>query len=509
LLDHHPLKSICSFALENEYPTMALRKNIFANFLGRGYQAGAIYLFAPLYVHILGSEAFGLIAIQSILFTFCSLLDVGLSSAFTREVAKGDKNTNLASLLKTIERILLLTSVFVALIVVCNAKWIASNWLNTSEKPSLNEIHTCIQLMGLTVPFQILISLYTAGLIGYQKQVLANTLAVVGTTLRSGIVIPLIYIIPEIEVFFFWQMAMTIFSMILFRFGLMKVMSLKWISEAGFSIGEIRPLMRFTGGMLAITIISSINTQLDKVIVSKIFSVGDLGRYALASSLAQLPVILSAPVLVAAYPRITELIAQGDRREGDRVYESVSFFVASLSSVAAVALLLFTPAVLAVWLGPTMLSEELLNTTRILTFGGLFLALASTPFYLGLANQHNRTSIVLGIFTTVAIGPVILFGARNHGLAGAALAWPLLNAAALIALSSVIHSRFYSGRRRRWWVFFTLIPLVTSVISILPFKLISLEINSSPAFECLLAGFGAALAMLILSRLSRRIIAEK
>jgi O-antigen/teichoic acid export membrane protein len=485
---------------------MALRKNIIANFLGRAYQAGAIYLFIPLYVRLLGPEAFGLIAFQSILLTVCSLLDVGLSSAFAREAAQGKKSSDMAPLFGTIERILLVTSVFVALILAFNAEWIASSWLNTGGKLSVNEVHACIQLMASMLPFQILSSLYSAGMLGYQKQVLANTLTAFSTTFRSGLVIPVIYFYPNVEAFFAWQLAMTILFTLVSRVALIRLMSLSWTSVGGFSLDAVRPLMRFTGGMLAISVISSLNTQLDKLIVSKIFSVEDLGRYALASSLAQLPVILSAPVLVAAYPRITELVAQGSLREAERVYEKVSFIVASLSAVAAASLLLFTPDVLAVWLGAAMLTDEILSTTRILALGGLFLALASTPFYLGLANQHNRTSIVLGIFTSAALGPVILFGARSHGLAGAALAWPLLNAAALIVLSSVIHSLFYSGSRKRWWLVFTLSPLLIAIVAILPFKMVSSEIQASPAFGCVLAGFGSLLAILLLSRFRRRFL---
>jgi O-antigen/teichoic acid export membrane protein len=484
---------------------MVLRKNIIANFLGRIYQAGAIYLFIPLYVRLLGSEAFGLIAFQSILLTACSLLDVGLSSAFAREVAQGKKATLLARLFGTVERILLLTSIFVAGILAINAEWIAGSWLKPSTRLSVSDVQTCILLMIAMLPFQILNGLYSAGIIGYQKQVLSNSLTAVSTTLRSGLVIPVIYIFPDIKIFFLWQLAMTIAFAMVFRSALVGLMSIKWYSIGDFSLASVKPIMRFTGGMLAISLISTLNTQLDKIIVSKIFSIDDLGRYALAFSLAQLPVILSSPVLVAAYPRITELLTKGSTRNAERVYESISFIVASLSSTAAVTLLLFASDLLAVWLGSNMLSDDILSATRILAFGGLFLALASTPFYLGLANQHNRTSILLGIFTTAALGPIVIFGAKNFGISGAALAWPLLNAAALIMLSYVIHRLFYRGSRTRWWVVLTLCPVGVAIVAILPFKLIAQEVEAAPALGCVLACFGSLLAILLLSRLHRRL----
>lgn len=492
------------FPVRKILPIVTIRKNTIANFFGRAYQAIAIYIFIPFYVRILGPEAYGIIAFQAILVTVFSLLDAGLSSALAREMAQGRSARLLITLIATMERIVLMGSIFFAVILYASAGWVAREWLSASHALTIEEVQVCIKIIAAIIPLQLLISLYTAGLMGCQKQVLANILIVVSATWRSGMVIPVIFLWPTLEAFFVWQLTAALLAAFVFRCFLVFSVSKRLVLLGDFSLAAVRPLVRFASGMLAIAVVASVNTQLDKILVSKIFQIEDFGRYALASALAQLPAIVSGPILVAVYPRLTELVSRGAPLEGTELYDSVSFTVASLSSISAVVLIAFAPEVLQVWLGAGVASAEIVNVTRLLVLGGLFLSLASTPYYLGLANGHNATSVILGLFTSVALGPVIFFGAKLFGLAGAAIAWPLVNAAALLTLTVVIHKRYHHGSSRQWWLSFTLTPLAVASSMILTAKGYAVQLQLSPVLACSVAGAAAVVAWLTILRIGGR-----
>ena len=59
---------------------MRLLKNIIANIAGKVWTFVSIYLFIPLYVKILGVEAYAVIAFYATLQTFLTLADVGLTA---------------------------------------------------------------------------------------------------------------------------------------------------------------------------------------------------------------------------------------------------------------------------------------------------------------------------------------------------------------------------------------------------------------------------------------------
>ena len=64
-----------------------LRYNIAANYAGAGWNALMSFIFVPWYIKYLGIEAYGIIgffaSVQAVLY----LLDMGLSTTFSREVA--------------------------------------------------------------------------------------------------------------------------------------------------------------------------------------------------------------------------------------------------------------------------------------------------------------------------------------------------------------------------------------------------------------------------------------
>jgi O-antigen/teichoic acid export membrane protein len=481
--------------------------NILANYVGRAWSLGAIFLLTPIFIKILGIESYAIIAFYSIILTFSSLADAGLSVTFSREVARhGEGGAWLLKLLATMERILLVSTFTLAISLAFAAPWIAQHWLNDSLTVSEATTTTAIVLMAFTIPAQMLMTFYQAGLMGMQRQVASNGIQALFTLVRLAGVVPVIVLKPDVTAFFVWQLCTTILFAILTRALLLRQAGLNPLQIGRFDLSSVRGLLTFSGGMLAISIISSINTQIDKLIVSQMFSVSEFGFYTLSASLAQAPSIATIPIMVAIFPKMTELISKNNLAEADLIYTKYSIIVTSISATCAILIILFTKEILNLWLYGAILPDYMTTTTKVFAVGGFFLSVASLPFYLGIANNHNKTSILLGIFTTIIIIPLISIGIYYLGLEGASFSWMFLNMLSLLILSYVIHKFYYHRSMTIWWTKCVIIPVFLIGIILLVSRFISHRFISGDLINLLFGFVFGLIALALLYKILPRLI---
>lgn len=414
----------------------SLGRNIVANFVGRAYSLGATYLFVPFYIHILGVEAYGLIAFYAVLLAVSTLADIGLSATFSRQAAEKNDPTVLADLLGTAERLLLLGVAVFAVAVIASSGWLAAHWLRPSPLLRAEEMVGPLRLMAALLVPQMLFSLYSAGLLGLQHQVAANVLQAVMITLRSGLVTVLILWRPDLNVFFAWQIGVTLVVAASARIILLRRLALPPTTPLRFSWPALRPHAGYAGGMLAITAISTVNTQLDKILISRLFTIADFGYYSIASTLAQLPFAVALPIGVAFFPRLVASVANSDKNLATTYgnYVSLVTFAGGLGSVG---LALFAPEFLRIWLNAPV-APLLPPLVASLAIGTFLLCLNAPPFYLCLARGRSWTVVAVSLATLSLSVPVLLAGLYSLGLLGGALAWIFLNFINLLLLVIVV-----------------------------------------------------------------------
>jgi O-antigen/teichoic acid export membrane protein len=453
---------------------------------------GSVYLFIPFYIFILGIEAYGVIAFYSILLTFGSLADIGMSTTFSREAARETDPAKLIDLLATIERVLLAIATVLALVICVGARFIAEHWLNAGGALSIDQITTSIRLMAFAMVPQLGLSLYSAGLLGLQRQSTSNILQAAFATVRGGVVILGLYRFPSLEFFFAWQLASSLVAFAVARSLLLNAMGIPVRTLGHFAFRALRSVLGFAGGMMMLTLLAAINTQLDKLVVSKLFSIEEFGYYSLASTLAQLPVVAASPLMIAMFPRLTELAARGREGEASALFEQFSVIVAAISGVGAFGLVFFAGDVLPLWLGRAYTPSVVIDVVRTLAMGGLFLSIASTPFYLGLAHGHNRTSIITGAATLLLTVPLLLWAASTMGLGGVAVPWLILNALAFTAMVSIVVRRYYQGPVMGWLIRSTAWPVFAAGCMLAAARVLADSIGAGPLVACAIAGVAAA-----------------
>src|ERR1700737_5134307 len=118
---------------------MSVNRNIAAGFLGNTWTALVQIAFVPLYIRILGMEAYGLIGVYAFLQVSLSFLDMGLTPAVSREMARFRAGAHsvheIGTLLRSVEVVFLGVALVLFVTVVTTASWLAGNWLKAESLP--------------------------------------------------------------------------------------------------------------------------------------------------------------------------------------------------------------------------------------------------------------------------------------------------------------------------------------------------------------------------------------
>ena len=117
-----------------------VKKNLLANFMGKGWSALMGFAFVPFYIKLMGIEAYGLVGFFSTLVAVFALLDLGLTTTLNRELARysalPDKALEMRNLVRTLEVVYWGLAGLIGLITMLLAPFIARQWLHFEDLPT-------------------------------------------------------------------------------------------------------------------------------------------------------------------------------------------------------------------------------------------------------------------------------------------------------------------------------------------------------------------------------------
>lgn len=471
-------------------------KNVIANYVGRIWGIISVFFFVPFYIKILGIESYAVINLYTVILTIMYFADAGLSATLNREIARGDDKQYIGTMLFTIEKVYLGICLFIILIITSFSSIIATSWLNSHSISSEN-LSLYISLMGICVAFQLFTTLENSGLMGLEKQVLSNTIQVTSSVFRSAVVLVPLYFYPTLLTFFLWQVSMTVTFFLITRYNLWKF--IKMDIDYKFDLKILKTVGHFAGGMMVMAIIASLNTQIDKLVVSKLLPLKEFGYYSLAAVLGQVPEFVVTPIAYAILPRMVKYTEKNKKDELKKLFHINSFILTALATSGSLVLFLFTKDFIFIWTQDSAIANEIENVTRILLIGGLFLSFQYMPYHLAIANGHTKTNVKLGIVEIICIIPALVIFVKMYGLIGATFTWLIMNIFAYVYLGYVLLSKFLEKEFKRWLIRDTLIPLIIVVsIGIISYFI---TLNFPKGYYVILYGVVIGLITLLLNTL--------
>lgn len=398
-----------------------MKKNIIANFIGKFWSILSNFLFIPIYISYLGIEGYSLVSFSMVLFGLVAILDAGLSATLSREFAVvSNKDDEKFRTLRTLESCYFIIIIIIIGFFLIFSNSIVENWLNLTNIDH-KTANIAIKIIGLGLGFQLMFRFYIGGLIGLNKQILANSLQVIWGILRNGLVIFVLMFSDKINYFFAWQAISTVILVFVVRLYLIKnINGSRFFILPRIESYVLKRIGKFAFGVLLIIIVAAINTQFDKLIITKFLSIEYLGYYTIAVSLATGITAVVNPISVATLPKLTNFYSAGKKEEALKLFHKVSKYVAVIVFSISAVLIFCSYDIIWLWTG----NKELANISGLylpfLAFGSSMLAMQYLPFNIAMANGYTKINNVLGISSLIVTVPGYYFFVQNMGAIGVA-----------------------------------------------------------------------------------------
>ena len=449
-----------------ELISTSFKKNIIANFFGQGWIALMSLAFIPLYINYLGIVSYGLIGIFAMLQVWLGLLDMGMTPALSREMARfiggGGDSQSISNILRSIITIAVIISMIIALSVWLCSNWLATNWIKSAKLSEL-KVANAFTIMGLIIGLKFIEGIYRSAVVGLQKQVFLNIASSSLETLRGfGAVVLLIFISPTIEAFFIWQGIISILSLIMMAYITYSSIPKPPISSK-FSWEALDGIKSFALGIMSITILSILLTQVDKLLLTHLLSLEDFGNYSLAFVVSNAIYKFAGPVTQAIYPHMTSLEARGDTNELIKVYHKGSQFVTILMGPLAIILIVFPDVILWLWTKNSVLTSKVSPLVTVISLGVFLNGIMQLPGLIQYVYNWTNLTIRTNIFALIIVVPSLMFIVPKYGSLGAAWVWVSLNTFYFIFTIHFLHLKILKNEKWNWYFQDIFLPLLASI----------------------------------------------
>ena len=376
------------------------------------------YIFTELGKDVLGIIYFTLMLNALVI----AVLELGVTTTTVKEVST-HRDSDPAYVVKVMRSgafLYWIGYVLAAITVLVAAPAFVSRWI-TLESLSEDTAVELLRILGVSSLLALPQTFYVSVFRGLQRMGITNVVDV-GTTLvqQVGIVV-VIRVTGDLRAVAVWIASTYVLRLIVLTSILSRLFG--WTALAPRLDREIiRRNRGFASHMIAITILATVHTQTDKLMLSRLLPVGMLGIYGLLyGTLARGGMITSA-VAQGAFPTLTELAASTDRapllRRYHRLQDLLCYgLVPPFAFLAFATLPLFSSAL------DSATAPVLVAPAALLALGFYLNGTLTIPYFVTLAT--NRPDIgsrqnVAALFATL---PVTLIATWKLGLVGAAGSW--------------------------------------------------------------------------------------
>jgi O-antigen/teichoic acid export membrane protein len=466
-----------------------LKRNVIANYIGQGWTAVIGLAFIPAYVKYMGVEAYGLVGLFAALTAWLTLLDMGLTPALGREMARylggTYKSAELHDLLRSVELIMLIAAIIIVIITSIGAPWIASSWLGPENIP-IETVAQALAIMGQVAALRFLEGIYRSSIIGLQQHVLFNLINSTLATVRAlGALVVLAYISPTVSAFFYWQLLMSVATVLVLAITTYHILPLNMFA-GGFSMAALRGIWKFAGGMLGITFLAVMLTQTDKIILSKLLSLTDFGYYTLAVIVAGAIHIVIVPITQAWYPILCELYARNDEASIIDTYHKGVQWVTVVAGSVAIIIILFSERLIHLWSQDAELAKQIAPLLSVIAIGNYFNAMMWVPYQTQLAYGWTSLALRINLVAVVVLVPCMYYASSMYGGIGSAWVWVALNFGYVIVGIHFMHRKILKGEKWRWYREDFVRPMLFGVMAAGCIKLLSAGVEATMLNEVLL-----------------------
>lgn len=207
--------------------------------------------------------------------------------------------------------------------------------------------------------------------------------------------------------------------------------------------------------------------QLDKVLLSRMLSLEDFGRYMLATFVSSGLLVILTPVFNVIYPRLSSLVVTGDTVEMIALYRSGTRFLSTVLFPIVVVAAAFSTDIIYAWTRNLDLATTTAPIASLLLLGTGVNGVMIFPYALQLAYGRTKLSLAIIISLIAIYMPLTIYLVLSFGAIGGALAWLSLNLLYLVYGAWMTHRFLLKGIGPAWLGRDVVAPLALSLTTVL------------------------------------------
>jgi O-antigen/teichoic acid export membrane protein len=411
---------------------MSVGRNTIYNVIGSAVPLATGLLSLPLYIHRIGPERYGVLAIAWALLGYFGLFDLGLgtATAFRISAQRDAPSQARADTFWSALTVNCAIGALGAVVLWAVGTLFFEHWLKVRESLR-GEIVAAVPLLAMSVPVATITGVLTGALQARERFFETNLTSGISSVLFQVLPLAIAYAIaPNLE--------LLIGAALISRIVAIAVLWLqcqRWLIQGNlirFQRSEVFVLMRFGGWVTVASFVSPIIALIDRFAIGSMLGARAVTIYAVPMQITKQVSILPSAITSALFPRLSASSTPAQRE----LAGSATRTIAGLLSLPIVGAIFVIGPFLSLYVGPD-LAVPGAPLGRILLLGMWANALALVPYTtLQASGRPDLVSKVLVAETPVYL--VMLFGAMHYfGLIGVAIAATVRNIFNLTLLSCV------------------------------------------------------------------------
>jgi len=368
----------------------------------------------------LGADAFGIIYFNLVLTgVLTTALELGVLATTVREVSSHHRTEPeyVEQLIRTASvfywgvGVVLFAAVFLA------APWLVEQWVNLKTLDS-STASTMLRFLAISALITLPRALYSSLFQGRQRMELNNGIDVASSALQQvGIVVILAsggnaFAVVE------WIAASAALSTLTYMTIAARLFGWRALVPAYFD-AVVRRNVRFTAHMATLSVLNMTLSQYDKIVVSKLQSIANVGYYSFASTVMVRISFAANAIGQAALPSFASLHRIGDPKpllvQYRKLQDLMAYGMAPVLAAAA-----FSAVPLYSYLFTRQVAFELLVPTAILCLGFFMNATVNIPYTFSVAVGRPEIASRASVIALFVVVPVTTMLVYFFGLTGAA-----------------------------------------------------------------------------------------
>jgi O-antigen/teichoic acid export membrane protein len=352
----------------------------------------------------------------------CAVLEMGLSSTTVREVSAHFKSEPeyIKNLIRTFSLFYWGAYALLGVTIFFLAPVLVEKWINLKTMDSTTAIYV-LRILGIASFVALPKSFYTSLFRGLERMEFNNFIDVATSGLQQFGTILILTLGGNLFHVVYWFAACYSLSILIYLAISCYFFTVKALVP-GYSAEVVRRNLGFASRMMSISILSTIHTQADKVIISKLLPIGAVGYYGVAYGNVSKGTLLTNAIAQAVFPSLSALFKAGDRTglisQYRKLQNLLCFGIVPIFAAVPFALLpLFS----------YLLNEEaarlLLLPITLLCVGFYMNGTLTVPYVFSLAVGKPGISARQNFYALFVVLPVTVLLIYYLGLTGAGLSW--------------------------------------------------------------------------------------